>query len=196
MRTRNAEKEELVKKMTVQMIVANGVENFSVNSLAKACGISVATLYIYYKDKDDLIVQVGIDEGTRLSNAVLKDFDPEQSFETGLRKQWENRAGYQMANPLSTQFMEKLHMSSYADKISAHIADQLVPTMRRFVENALARKEMKSMPIEVWWSLAFGPLYSLLRYHHQGSFIAGKPFSLNEEILWQTFDSVLKSLKP
>ncbi|WP_212004084.1 TetR/AcrR family transcriptional regulator [Chitinophaga sp. HK235] len=196
MRTRNAEKEELVKKMTVQMIVANGVEKFSVNSLAKACGISVATLYIYYKDKDDLIVQVAIEEGTRLIDAALKDFDPEQSFETGLRKQWKNRAGYLMANPLSTQFMEKLHMSSYAEKISAHLDGRITHIMKRFVENALARKEMKPMPIETWWSIAFGPLYSLLRFHHQGSFIAGKPFSLNEEILWQTFDAVIKALKP
>ena len=55
MRTRNIDKQELVKKKAIEMLVDIGFEGFSMNKLAQACDISVATLYIYYKDKDDLI---------------------------------------------------------------------------------------------------------------------------------------------
>ena len=67
MRTRDIEKERLVKEKAMELVVKGGLENFSVNKLAKECGISVATLYIYYKDKDDLITKVAIEEFQRRS---------------------------------------------------------------------------------------------------------------------------------
>ncbi|WP_245895661.1 TetR/AcrR family transcriptional regulator [Flavobacterium album] len=63
MRTRNADKEELVKQKAIELLVKEGFQGFSMNKLAKASGISVATLYIYYQDKDDLIKQIGIEIG-------------------------------------------------------------------------------------------------------------------------------------
>ena len=58
MRSRDSVKVDLVKQKAIELLVRSGVEGFSVNKLAKACGISVATLYIYYRDKDDLIRKV------------------------------------------------------------------------------------------------------------------------------------------
>ncbi|WP_206156071.1 TetR/AcrR family transcriptional regulator [Chitinophaga fulva] len=187
---------ELVRNMTMQMVAANGIENFSVNSLAKACGISVATLYIYYKDKDDLIAQVAIEEGTQLTNAILKDFDPDQSFETGLWQQWQSRAQYLMANPLSSSFLEKIHMSSYSEKVGGAISNMFHNTMHRFVEGAVKRGELVPLQVEAWWSVAFAPLYNLLRFHYQGRSISKKPFALTDELLRQTFEVVVKALKP
>ncbi|MES1219353.1 MAG: helix-turn-helix domain-containing protein, partial [Bacteroidota bacterium] len=63
MRTRNTDKQQLVKEQAIEMIVKEGVEGFGMNRLANACGISVATLYIYYKDKEDLIRKIGIEIG-------------------------------------------------------------------------------------------------------------------------------------
>lgn len=196
MRTRNTEKMELVKQMTMQMIASRGIENFSVNSLAKACGISVATLYIYYKDKDDLITQVAIEEGTRLSNAILKDFDPDQSFETGLWQQWQSRSFYLMANPLSISFIEKIHMSGYSEVVGGAISSLFYDVMQRFVDGAVKRGELIPLPVEAWWSVAFAPLYNLLRFHQQGHDILKQPFKLTDALLRQTFEVVVKALKP
>ncbi len=67
MRTRNTDKEQLVKQKAIEMIVKDGFQGFSMNRLAMACDISVATLYIYYKDKDDLIKKIGL----RLANVYV-----------------------------------------------------------------------------------------------------------------------------
>ena len=83
MRIRNEEKVQLVKQKAMEMVVSDGLEGFSVNKLAKACGISVATLYIYYKDKDDLITQIANEEAERMNETVLKDFDPELPYAEG-----------------------------------------------------------------------------------------------------------------
>jgi len=59
MRTRDPNKEELVKQKAIEMLVKYGIEGFGMNRLAKESGVSVATLYIYYSDKEDLIKKIG-----------------------------------------------------------------------------------------------------------------------------------------
>src|SRR6201989_577689 len=99
MRTRNAEKEELVRQEAIEMLVQDGFQGFSMNRLAKACGISVATLYIYYQDKDDLIKKIGVEIGQNFFYETLKDFSPAMPFKEGLRQQWENRSGFALKYP-------------------------------------------------------------------------------------------------
>jgi len=196
MRTRNVDKVALVKKKAMEMAVAEGLERFSVNKLAKACGISVATLYIYYKDKDDLITQIAMEEGRRMSAIVLKDFDPELSFSEGLRMQWQNRAKHMIENPVAMLFFEQLRSSSYHEKVIATLMADFKEVMGKFVKNAVKKGEIKEMPVEVYWSVAFAPLYSLIRFHSEGKSMGGKAFAISEQVLWQTFELVLKAFKP
>ncbi|MBS1586397.1 MAG: TetR/AcrR family transcriptional regulator [Bacteroidetes bacterium] len=195
MRTRDADKEQLVKQKAIELLVADGFEGFSINKLAKACGISVATLYIYYKDKDDLIISIAIEESKRMSEATLKNFDPDMSFEAGLRNQWKNRYKYMMDNPQSMLLFEQLRSSTYHDKVFSSITHDFKEVMEKFMKNAVARGEVMKMPLEAYWSVAYAPLYSLMRFHNQGSSIGGKAFAISDKLVWQTFELVLKALR-
>ena len=196
MRVRNEEKVQLVKQKAMEMVVSDGFEGFSVNKLARACGISVATLYIYYKDKDDLITAIALEEAKRMGEITLGDFDPELSFAEGLRKQWENRSKYILENPVASAFFEQLRTSTYQDKVMECIICDFKAKMGTFMQKAIKNKEVDAMPLEVYWSVAYAPLYSLLRFHHEGRSLGGKPFVLNEDIMWRTFDLVVKALTP
>lgn len=196
MRIRDTDKVKLVKQKAIELLVSSGFEGFSMNKLAKACNISVATLYIYYKDKDDLIIQIAQEEGRRMNEIILTDFDPEQSFADGLRLQWKNRAKFMLDHPMSMSFFEQLRTSTYHAQVMGSIFGDFKETMGKFVKNARKRGELAEMPVEIYWSIAFAPLYSLLRFNAQGTSVGGMPFTLNEKILWATFDRVLVALKP
>lgn len=195
MRTRNIDKVQLVKQKAIELIVKNGLEGFSMNKLARACNISVATLYIYYKDRDDLIIKVAIEEGRLMGDAMIKDFDPELPFEQGLRKQWENRYQYMIANPIMTLFFDQLRSSSYQQEFLSSFLKGFQVVVGKFMHNVIERGEIDAIPIEVYWSVAFAPLYTLIRFETEGQSLGGKPFKMTDEILWKTFDLVVKALK-
>ncbi len=195
MRTRDVNKEQMVKEKAMELVVSHGLEGFSMNKLAKACDISVATLYIYYKDKDDLITKIVTEEAHRMNDIVLSNFDPEVSFEDGLRQQWKNRARHMLEHPKAAMFVEVLRNTSYTDTVFTAVTAAFKEKMGRFMKNARANDEIDEMPMEVYWSVAFAPLYNLVRFHNEGRSIGGKKFVLNDKILWQTFDRVLKALK-
>lgn len=202
MRTRDIIKEQLVKDKAIETIVKYGLEGFTINKLAKACGISVGTPYVYYKDKDDLITKIVTEEGSRMEDAMNKNFDPEASLEDGLRVQWHNRFEYMMENPLIGKFFEQIGTSTYnqqfSDKFineSGGFLNKFKENMRKFITNTVERGEMDEMPFEVYWSVAYSPLYSLIRFHQRGYSLDGSPFKITDKVLWATFDRVIKALK-
>ena len=196
MRTRDTNKEEIVKQKAIEMLVSQGVEGFGMNRLAKECGVSVATLYIYYSDKEDLIQKIGIEIGKNFFTEMLAGFSAEMSFVDGLRQQWENRSNYTLNFPLETDCIELLKHSTYGESILAEITTDFKTEMSKFITNAIDKKELLPITFEVFWSIAYGSLYSLLELHREGKSMSGKPFVFTQEIRDEAFNVVIKALTP
>jgi len=198
MRIRDIDKENLVIEIAIDQIVRDGFQGFSMNKLAKACSISVATLYIYYKDKDDLIQKIGAKVALKFLGGTIKDFSPDMSFETGLWKQWENRAAFTMKYPKEVAFFEIIKHSPHAEAILDSIQEfsDFRAIMKQFIDNGLKNKELIPMSFEAFWSIAYGPLYTLLNFHTEGKSLGGKPFVLTKEIMKEAFQAAVKALKP
>ncbi len=198
MRVRDIDKENLVIENAIDQIVRDGFQGFSMNKLAKACNISVATLYIYYKDKDDLIQKIGGKIALKFFAGTIKDFSPDMSFEEGLWRQWENRADFTMKYPKEVAFFEIIKHSPHSEAILDTIKEfsDFRAIMKQFIDNGLENKELIPMSFEAFWSIAYGPLYTLLNFHTEGKSLGGKPFVLTKEIMKEAFQAAVKALKP
>lgn len=196
MRTRDVNKEEIVKQKAIEMLVAQGVEGFGMNRLAKESGVSVATLYIYYSDKEDLIRKIGAEIGKNFFEEMLVGFSSEMSFVDGLRKQWDNRSKYTISFPLQTDCIELLKHSTYGESIFSEITTDFKDEMTKFITKAIAKKELVPITFEVFWSIAYGSLYSLLELHREGKSMSGKPFEFSQKIRDEAFNLVIKALTP
>ncbi len=197
MRTRDPRKESALREKAMAMVVKDGFDGLSMQKLAKAAKVSPATIYIYWKDRDDLILQLYADAFRKMSEQTLQDFDSTASFKEGLRVQWKNRARYCMENPIESHFMEQVKFSPLHDRAQAGIDSEFMRTMKAFVKGAIARGELVKVPVEVYWSVAFAPLYQLVKFHKHGRGMPGSgPFSLDDKTLNTTLELVLKALKP
>lgn len=196
MRARDENKENLIKEKAIQIIVDKGFDGLSMQKLAKSAGVSPATIYIYFKDREDLIEQISIEQVDRMTQATLKGFKPEMSFEKGLKKQWENRMDYWMKNPIAAKFMEQVKYSPIGCKVQNKVKQDFSMIMKTFVSNAVRNKELQPLPIEVFWSVAYAPLYNLIKFHLDGRNMGGKPFALDKKTFNIALKTVLKALTP
>lgn len=198
MRLRDEHKETALRKKAVEMIVKEGLDGLSMQRLAKAAGCSPATIYIYFKDRDDLIVQVFLDEFRRMTEHTLLHFDPAMPFAEGLKVQWINRAAFYMTHPDKMDFLEQLRHSPHYERVYRLMDHRFFDAMALFVQTAIQRKELIPLSVEVYWSVAFAPLYQLLKFHIQGRSFGGKTekFVLTEEIMMQALKLVIKALTP
>jgi len=196
MRTRDENKIETIYREALKMLVNEGFDGFSMQKLAKVARVSPATIYIYFKDKEDLLLQLHKRELDKYFAYVMEDFDPEMDFATGLAHQWKRRAEYVIGHSDEAHFMEHFTFTPLLSKSVAKRDPRFSETMHRFVKKAILNKELVVMPFEVYWSVAFAPLYNLVRFHKAGMNLAGEPFQLTDEMLMQTLSLVLKALKP
>lgn len=196
MRTRDENKEQTIRQKALEMFVKSGFDGFSMQKLAKAANVSPATIYIYFKDKEDLIIQLYIQAFQTMTEVSLTNFDPGMSFNDGLRVQWMNRARYYMQNPDQMFFLEQIRHSPFQEKVFGYAGNNFKNVMGEFVTNAIKRNELIKVPLEVFWSVAFAPLYNLVKFHIAGTSIGGKKFSFSKDIMDATFKLVIKALKP
>jgi AcrR family transcriptional regulator len=209
MRPKDPNKAEQIRASALELFAAEGFDGFSMQKLAKAAGVSPATLYIHFQDKDDLIYQLYREQMVDFGEELLKDFGPDLPFAKGLRIQWENRLRWARARPRSKKFLEQILYSPYHSEFSRRTEDPFRQAMGAFVSNAVRRKEIldfgcggdpKKFPKEIYWALAYAPLEELIRYEREdggpGSARRAKPFRIDEQLLDTAFRRVLRSLTP
>ena len=196
MRTRDTNKENSIRKQAIEMVVKEGLDGFSMQKLAKAAGVSPATLYIYYKDREDLINQIATEISLRLMESSLQGIHPKMSFADGMEIQWKNRLKFYLENMEEIEFVEQIRYSPLYENIRQVIRQKFGDVLGAFVMNAINRGELVPLPFEVYWAVAFAPLYQLIKFHSQGRSHANDEFTINNEMVDMTLKLVLKALKP
>lgn len=196
MRIRDEQKEQNLRRKAIEMIATEGLERFGINKLAKAATVSPGTIYIYFKDKEDLIVQLTIAVGSHVLEYSLKGVKPDMSFEAALRKQWANRIRHCRQFPEEVQFIEQVRYSPLYHKVRDVLTEKYGDLMGSIVHGAIARKELAPLPFDVYWSLAFGPLYQLIRFNSVVQNDGRQRFTLNPAKFEDALNIVLKGLKP
>jgi TetR/AcrR family transcriptional repressor of multidrug resistance operon len=187
-------KEIMIRKEAIKMIVAHGFDGLSMQKLAKAAKISPSTIYVYFKSREDLVNQLYFEVQQKFENDALQGFDSIMNFEEGLWIQWINRYKNIQENPTEFYFSEQFRNSPLI-KHNKSAQSAFRESMNQFFSNAVKNKEIEKLPVEIFWAVAYGAFYILVKFHLDKSTMSGNAFSLSESSLRQTFEIVIKSLK-
>lgn len=177
------------------MIVKEGFDGLSMQKLAKAAGVSPATIYIYYKNREDLLLCLYNDVQKTFTEVALQKFSPELSLEEGLWLQWKNRLKFISQYPVYYRFFEQFRSSPCINHKDVN-KKEFRESMKLFVQNAVKRGELSKMEPEIFWSLAYAPFYMLVKFHLDKKSMMGNSFTLTDAKMKQVLKRVLRSLKP
>jgi AcrR family transcriptional regulator len=195
MRKKDENKEIAIREKAMEMIVMEGFDGLSMQKLAKAANISASTIYIYFKNREDLLNQLFIQVQQTFSDVALAGFSPGLSFEEGLWLQWKNRLRFILKYPVHYQFYEQFRNSPLINHSDINLS-VFKNNMKHFVLNAIRRGELARMEPEIFWSLAYGSFYALVRFHLNEKSMMNENFKLTDTIMKQTFKLVVKALQP
>lgn len=195
MRLRDETKEILIRQKAVKLIVSQGIDGFNMKDLANACNISVSTIYVYFKNKEDLIFQLILQLRKEQLSQSIRGLREDMPFLEGLRLQWQNRFEYFLAHPLDVQAVERLKYTPQFRQTTKHLIDAITPDMGRFMENAVKSGQLAEMPFEMYWAIGFAPLYALLEFHAAGGSYGNDKFSIGPGLLEEAVQRIAIALK-
>jgi AcrR family transcriptional regulator len=196
MRPKNLEKEQAIRTIALDIIANEGLENLSMQKLAKAANVSPRTIYIKYEDKDDLLIKLFITEVLgAYEAAILKDFNEEADFETGVRKLWNN--GFQYLKNNRTHFALLLYGKSSPLLNKAYQKQnirqgQFFAPIHGFMEAKVKEGIIRDLPFDVQRALLFSPLLDLVNEYFDH---ADRPVQIiTDEMVNTCCDVVIKGM--
>ena len=196
MRPKNLIKEEAIRTIALQIISEEGLENLTMQKLAKAANISPRTIYIKYDNKEDFLVKLFIDEVLgAYEKAILENFNPDMDFAQGVKKLWMNGFKYLTNNKHSFALIQHGKSSPLLNKAyqQKNIKEgQFFAPIHTFVQRNVKEGVIKNFQFEVHRALLFAPVLDLANEYFD---YAARPKQIiTEEIVLECCEAVIKGV--
>jgi AcrR family transcriptional regulator len=108
MKIKDEEKYERILQATSDIIVRDGAVAVSTTKVAKLAGVPQSNIYIYFKNKEDLLVQLFKKVGGSLGAGQREILDSEQSLEEKIKGVIKNMYDFSMKNPDAMIVIEQI----------------------------------------------------------------------------------------
>jgi len=116
-------KREAIIQKTLAIVNEQGIAGVKMADLAKSVGVSVSTLYVYFKNKEDLIITISVELFSKISEMSTKDISDNLPYKLKLKSLWLYWVNYSINHTLETNFMHQVKQSPYYQKIPTSILE-------------------------------------------------------------------------
>jgi TetR/AcrR family transcriptional repressor of multidrug resistance operon len=196
MRPKNLEKEAAIRSIALQIIAEEGLENLTMQKLAKAANISPRTIYIKYENKEDMLVKLYIEEVLEAyETAILINFKDNMNFAEGVKKLWLNAFNYFKANRHSFSLIQygkssPLLNRAYQQK-NIKQGDYFAP-IHRFIIRHVEAGTIRDLPFDVQRALLFSPALDIINEYFDH---LDRPKQIiTEDVIMQCCEVVIKGM--
>ena len=161
MRKKDDIKQEALFEATIKLVNEIGFASSSVSKIAKEAGISPATIYVYYKNKEDLLVSTYIEIKRNMSKAVQKDFDDSLPIRDVLKNIWFKIFEYVSTHSAYFQHAEQFSNSPYNSLVDKQEIEKYFDPMIQVIIKGIEQKIIKNVNFDILTAFIFYPIMAL-----------------------------------
>lgn len=188
-READKEKRELILSATLKLITANGFDATPMSAIAIEAGVAAGTIYLYFKNKDELINELFLEMKARMMNSVTAGYDKTLSVENSMEFIWKNYVHHIMTKPVEFRFCELFSNSPHISRITKDEGIRILKPVRELFERGRKEKIIKNLPDEVVTAQLFSPIHNLVKLH------LSEQFNLTDKIINTVFKLCWESIK-
>jgi AcrR family transcriptional regulator len=161
MRIKDLNKQDAIIEATVNLVNEIGFVSSSVSKIAKKANVSPATIYIYYKNKEDLLVSTYIDIKKKLGNAAIKNIEENKPIRDILKNVWTNLFDYISNNQEYFKFTEQFSNSPYSNVVKKEDIEKVFEPIYKIVQKGIDQKILKDINYDILSAFMFYPIITL-----------------------------------
>ena len=163
MRVKDESKKDKIYAAAVQVINAEGLSGASMSKIAQEAKLSVATIYLYFENKEDMLNKLYIELKRKMSMTMLQGFSEEMPIKVAFFLLWTNYYQFIAHNFEDFIFIEQFASSPFILKISREEAKKPYYAMAQLVEKARKEGIIADLNFEVIYAFLFVPIAELAK---------------------------------
>lgn len=161
MRTKDDQKKEALFEATIKLVNEIGFAASSVSKIAKEAKVSPSTLYVFFKNKEDLLVSTYVEIKMDLSRAMLERFDDTLPIRDILKNAWFSMFDYAAHYSHYFQFMEQFANSPYSELVDKDALEKHFIPLIEALQRGIEQKIIKDVDHNLLGAFLFHPLTRL-----------------------------------
>ena len=186
MRIRDQKKQDAIIKTSIRLVNDLGFSGISISKIAEEAGVSPATIYIYFKNKDDLFTKIYIDIRKRMSQAALQGVDDSKSLKAQFKSIWHDFITYNLEHFDHLIYREHFEQTSMMNNIHPE-EFELYKQVTNLFKKGIKEKSIKNYPLSFLIAFAFVPIITLLKFNFEGRITIDDDLIYKaSEIAWNT----------
>ena len=167
MRTRDQAKYDSIIDASIQLTNELGFDGISISKIAKKAGVSPATIYIYFENKEDLFTKLYIDIRNKMSQGALEGLHEGMSIEETFKSIWHHAFTFNLKHPEYLTYREQFEQTAMMRNIRIE-GFELYQTVDKLFKQGIKEKLIRKYPLPILTSFAYYPLITLLKFHQLG----------------------------
>lgn len=193
MATRKKEKFDQILQAAEKVFAQNGFHKSQVSRIAREAGVADGTIYLYFKNKEDILISLFRQRLGQLVEMLDKEAGPSDSAEEALRKMCEIHFT-QLEQNIDLAYVTQIELRQNSLEMRKEIGQAVKPYMERIgsiLQKGVERKEFRpDLDIKLARHLIFGGLDEVVTTW----LISGRKYSLAAQVD-RTVDFYLRALK-
>lgn len=183
------DKREAILQATLKLVSEHGFHGTAMSKVAREAGVSAGIIYHYFKNKDELLVQLYFEMKQRGVAEQMANHDPSQPLRAQIRRLWGAMIRYHIEHPQVTAFMSQFMSSPYFTPEVQEQSAAYFKSASLCYEKAREEMIIQDMPQAVFATFALDVPAALVQRQSTGQ------LELTDEVVEQVIESLWQAIR-
>jgi AcrR family transcriptional regulator len=162
-RCKDESKVHAIYKATLSLVKERGLAGVTMGDISKEASIATGTLYIYFKNKDELIRALFAECRQKSACYYFEGVDAPLPFEEKMKKLFRNIIFFKMKHFEISAFLEQSYHSPYVHITDLKKKQKAMSPLLDLIREGIENKKIKETEIELVVSYLFGIVNEMVK---------------------------------
>lgn len=163
MRCKDESKVDAIYKATLTLVKDRGLAGITMCDISREACIATGTLYIYFRNKDELIKALFTECREKSARYYFDGIDEQSSFEERMKKLFSNIVLFKIKHFEVSAFLEQSYHSPYVDVIDLNKKQKAMTPLRTLIKEGIETKKIKNTEVQLVVSYLFGIVNEMVK---------------------------------
>ncbi|TRZ40275.1 TetR/AcrR family transcriptional regulator [Niallia circulans] len=168
MRNKDKNKNEAIFQATIQLLNEVGFSDISMFKIAKRANVSPSTIYIYFKNKEDMLSKLYAMVKQKMSNQILAGIEDTMPIKTAFEIVIRNQIEFIFNYKAEFLFLEQFSNSPLLQILCLEDSSYMFLPLFKLVDRGIEQKILKECDILLLLVQVHAPVAALVKQHFNG----------------------------